>query len=368
MRVSNSNSSSDGYEISGNDVTILEGHESEVFSCSWHPKRLLLASGSGDSTARIWDLSVKSGSSINSIILNHSSQNEDKSKDITTLDWNGTGTLLATGSYDGVARIWTEKGQLKNTLAKHKGPIFSLKWNKSGDYLLSASVDKTSIIWDAKNGELKQHFECHTAPTLDVDWRDNTSFASCSSDKMIYVCQLGEDRPIKSFVGHTNEVNVVKWDPTGTLLASCSDDGTAKIWRMDSTNCVHNFTEHEKEIYTIKWSPTGPNSNNPNSNLVLATASFDTRVKIWDVESGKSLHTLTKHKEAVYSLAFSPDGKYLASGSFDQTLNIWSTKDGSLVKTYKGGGGIFEVSWNRSGEKLAACLTNNTVCVLDVRL
>jgi transducin (beta)-like 1 len=70
--------------------------------------------------------------------------------------------LLATGSYDGLARVWNDKGELKATLNKHKGPIFSLKWNKKGDSLLSGSVDKTAIIWDAKTGEAKQVFEFHT--------------------------------------------------------------------------------------------------------------------------------------------------------------------------------------------------------------
>lgn len=52
------------------------------------------------------------------------------------------GTLLATGSYDGYARIWTTDGRLASTLGQHKGPIFALKWNKRGNYILSAGVDK----------------------------------------------------------------------------------------------------------------------------------------------------------------------------------------------------------------------------------
>lgn len=53
------------------------------------------------------------------------------------------------------------------------------------------------------------------APTLDVDWRNNTSFATCSTDKMIYVCKLGDTQPLKVFEGHRDEVNAIKWDPTG---------------------------------------------------------------------------------------------------------------------------------------------------------
>ncbi len=70
--------------------------------------------------------------------------------------------------------------QLLQTLSRHKGPIFSLKWNKKGDALLSGSVDKTAVVWDARTGDVRQQFDFHKAPTLDVDWRNNSSFASCS--------------------------------------------------------------------------------------------------------------------------------------------------------------------------------------------
>lgn len=56
------------------------------------------------------------------------------------------GSLLATGSYDGYARIWTSDGRLSKTLGQHKGPIFALKWNKRGNYILSAGVDKVSLL------------------------------------------------------------------------------------------------------------------------------------------------------------------------------------------------------------------------------
>jgi len=375
MKKSNSNMTNNITYFNDEQVTILEGHNSEVFICAWNPVNSLLASGSGDSTARIW--SVPPGPSgteaaqiacQNPLILKHTNNNQE-SKDVTTLDWNGTGNLLATGSYDGLARIWNDKGELRNVLFRHRGPIFSLKWNKKGDCLLSGSVDKTAIVWDAATGEVKQQFEFHKAPTLDVDWRNNTTFATCSTDCMIYVCELGRTKPIKCFQGHTDEVNAIKWDPSGSLLASCSDDTTAKIWSLNSgrDTFIHDFREHSKEIYTIKWSPTGPGSANPNQKLVLASASFDSTIKIWDVEVGTRLYTLTKHTDPVYSVSFSPSGEFLASGSFDRCLHIWSLKDGSLIRTYKGTGGIFEVCWNNTGDKVAACFSNNTVCVVDAR-
>jgi len=362
-------------EIPAEKSTILQGHDSEVFICAWNPKQDLLASGSGDSTARIWNLTGGSGGSSDSKpsvnVLQHCIEMGGKevpsNKDVTSLDWNCNGNLLATGSYDGFARIWSTNGTLENTLGQHKGPIFALKWNKSGNYILSAGVDRTTIIWEAATGHCKQQFAFHTHPALDVDWKSEEVFASCSTDKQIHVCQLSKKEPIKSFQGHTNEVNAIKWDPQGKFLASCSDDMTLKIWSMDRDNCLHDLQAHQKEIYTIKWSPTGPCTQNPNMNLVLASASFDSTVRLWDVERGACLHTLTRHKEPVYSVAFSPDGKFLASGSFDKCVHIWSTQSGQLVHSYMGTGGIFEVCWNSKGDKVGASAADGTVFVLDLR-
>lgn len=357
-------------EIPPSKATVLRGHESEVFICAWNPITDLLASGSGDSTARLWDMS-DIPSLPSQLVLRHCIQKGGtevpSNKDVTSLDWNSDGKLLATGSYDGFARIWTSEGRLSSTLGQHKGPIFALKWNKRGNYILSAGVDKTTIIWDAASGECTQQFSFHSAPALDVDWQTNTSFASCSTDQCIHVCKLSVDKPIKSFQGHTNEVNAIKWDPQGNLLASCSDDMTLKIWSMKQDTCVHDLQAHSKEIYTIKWSPTGPGTANPNMNLILASASFDSTVRLWDVERGVCIHTLTKHTEPVYSVAFSPDGKFLASGSFDKCVHIWSTQSGQLVHSYKGTGGIFEVCWNSRGDKVGASASDGSVFVLDLR-
>lgn len=79
-------------------------------------------------------------------------------------------------------------GELRSTLNKHKGPIFSLKWNKKGDFLLSGSVDKSAIVWDIKTGEWRQQFEFHSGTTLpfcfdnfDCVWNINVGCSSLLS-------------------------------------------------------------------------------------------------------------------------------------------------------------------------------------------
>ncbi len=86
------------------------------------------------------------------------------------------------------------------------------------------------------------------------------------------------------------------------------------------------------------------------------------------MERGECVRQLKGHTQAVYSLAFSPDGKYLASGSFDKRVHIWSVKDGRLLRTFEATGGIFEVCWNKDGDLLGACSEDRLVMVLNMRM
>jgi FOG: WD40 repeat len=243
------------------EVLELNKHTSEVFMCAWNPVFTdLLATGSGDASARIWKMAgkdAKKGSDVCRLLQHGTNPLDQKNKDVTTLEWSSNGELLATGSYDGVARVWSRTGAIVHTLRGHIGPIFSLRWNKSGKFLLSGSYDKTAIVWDVsgETGEIKQQFMHHTAPALDVDWKDDLTFASCSTDKTVLICKVGVNAPLHRFVGHEDEVNAVKWDPSGSLLASCSDDFTAKVWDLSrgNANPLYDFRSHKLEIYTLKW-------------------------------------------------------------------------------------------------------------------
>ena len=91
---------------------------------------------------------------------------------------------MATGCYDGVARVWDKNGVLKAELRNiHNGPVFSLKWNRQGTAILSGSYDRRSAVWNPFTNEVVKVYQLHDAPVLDVDWGADDMFASCSSDK-----------------------------------------------------------------------------------------------------------------------------------------------------------------------------------------
>ena len=171
-----------------------------------------------------------------------------------------------------------------------------------------------------------------------------TYYVSISSFfRTIYICsvtQTDDSSYIAKLEGHTDEVNAVVWSPGGRYLASCSDDSTAKIWDYEQIcnnkenskkNLKHDLCGHTKEIFTLRWTPTGKGSNREDLPLYLCTASFDGTVKVWDGESGQVAFNLARDSQPVYSLAPSPDGRYLASGSLGGKISIWALDKGELV-------------------------------------
>ncbi|CAF1319706.1 unnamed protein product [Rotaria magnacalcarata] len=173
-------------------VTVLCGHESEVYICVWNPTHDLLASGSGDPTARIWNLQ---GTREPEIVLRHI-----VFKDVTSSDWNSSRTQLATGSYD---RIWSSDGNLISTL---------------GNFILSAGVDRTTIIWDGNSGRCKQQFSFHTASAFDVDCQSDTTFASCSDDMTLNLAVFQRGQILHGY--------------RGTRVDASASDGTVCVFDL----------------------------------------------------------------------------------------------------------------------------------------
>jgi len=111
-------------------------------------------------------------------------------------------------------------------------------------------------------------------------------------------------------------------------------------------------------VYEVAWSPDGKR---------LATGSYDHRVKVWNADTGKELLNLSGHGDAVRSVAWSPDGKLLATGGTDKTAKVWNAATGEELRTLSGHtDSVDRVAWSPNGKRLATAGADGLVQIFTM--
>jgi WD40 repeat protein len=138
----------------------------------------------------------------------------------------------------------------------------------------------------------------------------------------------------------------------GQLLATASTDGIIRLWQVADGKLASELPKQEKPILSVAFSP---------DNALLATAGADRVVRLWRVADGKPAQTLKGHESIVGTVAFSPDGALLASGALDGAINLWQVSDGKLLKTLKGHtDNVLGVAFMKDGRLVSASSDGTT--------
>ena len=158
-------------------------------------------------------------------------------------------------------------------------------------------------------------------------------------------------------LGRTVAVNSVAFSPDGQLLASASDDQTVRLWDPATGAHRRTLTGHDQPVSGVAFSPDG---------RLLASASRTGSVRLWDPATGAHRRTLTGHADPVRGVAFSPDGRLLASASDDQTVRLWDPATGAHLRTLTGHADpVRGVAFSPDGRLLASASDDQTVRLWD---
>jgi len=261
---------------------------------------------------------------------------------VSNVAFSPDGTLLASGSCTkrevkciaGEVRVWDlESGQVIHTFGGQTALVMDVAFSPDGKLLASASLggtgrmfDATVKLWDVKTGK-EVHTLVHTSESFGSGVRsiafspDGQLLASGSAwDKTVKLWDVATGQEVRTLIGHQEEVQSVTFSPDGKILASASRDNTVKLWDVTNGRTIRTL---EVFAWDVAFSPDG---------RFLATGEFssDDVVKLWDVATGKVVRTLLGHTSGVTSVVFSPDGQILVSGSGSQdgTVRLWNIGTG----------------------------------------
>jgi len=242
------------------------------------------------------------------------------------------------------------------TFKGHKDTVYSVAMSPDGKTLATGSFDYTIKLWETKTGQEITTFagpQGHQKMVLSVAFNnDGSLIASGSADNTLKIWEVpgknplpktGKDTPNASLkpprnFGHPNHVDAVAFQPGGNLLVSGCHDGKIRIFDLVKNAQIKEINAHPTPmaamIYTLAFTPDGKQ---------IVSAGYDKSLKLWDLSTGNLVREFKAykakefekgHQEGVFSVAFSPDGKLLASGSggIERALKIWNVADGTVIR------------------------------------
>jgi Tol biopolymer transport system component len=133
--------------------------------------------------------------------------------------------------------------------------------------------------------------------------------------------------------------------PDGKSVVAGNEDAIVRIWPLTDPGPARQLRGHQRNIWEVRFSPDGRH---------IASSSFDDSARLWDASTGKLLKTMVGHTEAVVGLDFSPDGRLIATGADDSTIRFWRAADGAPLRALANGYHVDKVAFSPDGKWLAS--------------
>lgn len=288
------------------------------------------------------------------------------------------GRLAASASLDGTVKVWdVTNGQIQTTYTGHGGPVFAVAIASDDKTIASAGADNKVHVWEvgaAKDYAVRKKADKvlsgHQGPVLSLAFAPkDLVLASGSLDKTVILWDLAKDDK-KVLKDHDSPVQVVTFSADRKTLASAGIDSLVLVWDVAAAKKKQSIKATARPIFALAFAPDGKTLAGGG---VEARESVDVGViRIWDPDTGKpttgSDATVPRmlHSQGVFTLAYSPDGKTLASGGKDNHIRLWDPSSGEPKTAITG-----HLGWVRSlafkGHTIVTGSYDQTVRVWDVR-
>ena len=255
--------------------------------------------------------------------------------------------------------------KLQHTIQLKTGLINQIAWSPDGEMYAFASTEGDTWLCDGNTGELCHPFYGHSDNVRCVEWSPDGKFlATGSDDKSIIIWDshtFGVTRKLKD---QFSSIHSLAWSPGNNFLAAGLRDGNIMLWNCESWMGKKMYDAHTLPITTIDAHTAAVTSLawSPNGRMLASGSPSDSKICLWSSETERQRWKPLEDVSSVRSLAWSPNGRTIASGLADKTIKLWDAEKRRLLTVLKGHrGAVISVGFSSDGSLLASKALDNSV-------
>ncbi len=358
-------------------VAVLKGHMAAIRDIACSPDGGTVATASEDATIKLWKTSDWTERAV------------AKGADgvmFWCLSFSPQGRTLAGGAFDGTVKLFDPSdGKERSTLRGPTDAITSVVFAPDAHEIIAGSIDKSFRRWKAQKavatttatGETKapelKSAEANTALNA-ITFKIGQPVSSLAFDKggKLLAVGTGAYRVAGSLQLWDVVKNEKKWQTTefkfgvpGVAFSSKDQqlaignfaDNFLRLYNVADGERLKELRGHRSKVHGVAYSPNGK---------YLATSSLDRDVKLWDTATNREVKTFVGHKDYVFSVEFSPDGTQLLTASADKTVRMWNVESGKQVHELTGHQGMIQQAvFSRDGSLIITGGSDNNGRVYD---
>lgn len=255
---------------------------------------------------------------------------------VQSLAWNMDGTILASGSVDTTAMLWTAHDQdlrPSTQLRGHTEAIQALCWNPTHpNYVATASTDRSVRIWDTRQRSENSTGDCvaTSGENINIAWSPDGRHIAVGNDEDCVTIIDSRKLQVLTQKKYSFQVNEFGWNPSSSHFfmtafgadAANKSTGTFEILNFEEDGKLchqHTVPCHTAACYCIDFDPTGK---------LVCVGSADANVSVWTLEDLVCVATVERHENPIRALSFNHDGTLIASGSEHKFIDVASSTSG----------------------------------------